>query len=284
MEFSNCIICDSKESFNIIEQVNDRFSKKDIYLIQECSCGMIMLNPRKTEEKIFKHYNLNNYHPNNRSSSMFGCLYKFAQRLNNEFKLKIIKKYFKTGKALDFGGGDGQFNAFLTKHNWLVDTYEPYIKSRLFRGKVINDLKKIETNKYDLITMFHSIEHIHKIDETLKKIKSALKKKCILIIAIPNHNAYERFFLKEKWVAYDAPRHLYHFNEKTIIMLLKKYGFQLIEKKPLLLDTFYNIIMSSQFNFKSVLKSTLLLIKSIFAIISNNDRSSSLIFTFRKYD
>ena len=102
------------------------------------------------------------------------------------------------------------------------------------------------------------------------------------MIAIPNYDAYERLYYKKKWVAYDAPRHLYHFNQNSLIRLLNKYNFKFIEKKPLYLDTFYNIIMSSNLNLISVLKSLLILIKSVFAIIRDDRKSSSLILIFKK--
>ena len=282
MEFCKCIICDSKESFTEIEKVSDRFSPSVSYNIQQCSCGMVMLNPRPNEKQIEEHYRVDNYHPQNTSTGIFGFFYKFAQILNNFYKFKIINKYLNNGKALDYGGGDGNFQVFLTKKNWSVDVYEPFLKSRNDGSDTISNIDNIKINNYDLITMFHSIEHIHQIDKSLKKIYLALKKKSILMLAIPNYDAYERIYFRKKWVAYDAPRHLYHFNQNSLIRLLQKYNFKFIEKKPLYLDTFYNIIMSSNLNLISVLKSLLILIKSVFAIIRDDGKSSSLILIFKK--
>ena len=282
MEFCKCIICDSEESFTKIEKVSDRFSPSENYKIQQCCCGMVMLNPRPNEKQIEKHYRVENYHPQNASNGFFRFFYKFAQILNNFYKFKIINKYFDNGKALDYGGGDGHFQSFLSNKNWSVDVYEPYLKSGNDGNDTINNIDNIKINNYDLITMFHSIEHIHQIDKSLKKIYLALKKNSILMLAIPNYNAYERLYFRKKWVAYDAPRHLYHFNQNSLIRLLNKYNFKFIEKKPLYLDTFYNIIMSSNLSLISVLKSLLILIKSVFAIIRDDKKSSSLILVFKK--
>ena len=282
MEFCKCIICDSKESFTKIEKVTDRFSPLESYNIQQCCCGMVMLNPRPNEKQIEAHYRVENYHPQNTSTGVFGFFYKFAQILNNFYKFKIINKYLDNGKALDYGGGDGNFQAFLSDKNWSVDIYEPFLKSEINGGNIISNIENIKINNYDLITMFHSIEHIHQIDKSLKKIYLALKKKSILMLAIPNYDAYERLYFRKKWVAYDAPRHLYHFNQNSLIRLLNKYNFKFIEKKPLYLDTFYNIIMSSNLSLISVLKSLLILIKSVFAIIRDDKKSSSLILVFKK--
>ena len=282
MESAKCIICNSDNSFKLIHKIKDRYSLSTTYQIKKCNCGMVMLNPRPKEANMKKHYNYENYHPQNRTVSIFDVFFKLAQYLNNLIKNRVIKKYFKLGNILDYGAGDGQFQKFMFKNGWSTDIYEPILKSSFCNGKIIKDIDKIKMNYYDVITMFHSLEHIHNIQETLDKLYNLLNKDGVLIISIPNHDAYERRFFKSKWVAYDAPRHLYHFNYKTIKSFLNKNRFDIVMMRGMYLDTFYNILMSLNKDIFLFFKFIGISLISIFKIIWCKEFSSSILLVCRK--
>ena len=282
MESAKCIICNSDNSFKLIHKIKDRYSLSTTYQIKKCNCGMVMLNPRPKEANMKKHYNYENYHPQNRTVSIFDVFFKLAQYLNNLIKNRVIKKYFKLGNILDYGAGDGQFQKFMFKNGWSTDIYEPILKSSFCNGKKIKDIDKIKMNYYDVITMFHSLEHIHKVNEVLSKINLSIKKDGILMIAIPNYNAYERKYFKNKWIAYDVPRHLYHFNYDSINQLLIKNNFKIVELKPMYLDTFYNIIMSVDKSMMSFVKIIYLTLISFYNIYRDNKQCSSMMLVCKK--
>ena len=130
--------------------------------------------------------------------------------------------------------------------------------------------------------MFHSLEHIHNIQETLENLYELLNQNGILIVSVPNHDAYERRFFKSKWIAYDAPRHLYHFDYKTIKLFLNKNKFDVVMAKSMYLDTFYNILMSLNKDIFLFLKFISIAIVSIFSIVWNKQYSSSILLVCKK--
>ena len=65
-----------------------------------------------------------------------------------------------------------------------------------------------------------------------------------MVIATPNVLASEIKFLSKEWIAWDIPRHLYHFSHKTLALLLKKYGWKIIDTQNMRQDTLFNIYMS----------------------------------------
>ena len=278
MEYVTCILCSSKNNL-LKEQVVDRFDKKSLYDIVKCECGMRFLNPRVPADKIAKYYQHNSYQPHYKNNSLVNLLYRIAQLFNNRFKLKTIKLFHNQGSILDYGGGDGQFANFMSKKNWNSKNYEPLLQD-------ISDLSlnenEIKSHSFDVITMFHSLEHIHNIQETLDKLYNLLNKDGVLIISIPNHDAYERRFFKSKWVAYDAPRHLYHFNYKTIKSFLNKNRFDIVMMRGMYLDTFYNILMSLNKDIFLFFKFIGISLISIFKIIWCKEFSSSLLLVCRK--
>ena len=280
MEFVNCIVCNSEKNFKLVQSVPDRFNCSNLYNILECDCGMVMLNPRPNIKQISKHYDVLDYQPHHKSNGVLDILYKIGQFFNNRSKLSIIKKYFSKGRLLDFGGGDGQFSQFMIKNKWDVMCYEPYLKKE--QNKHINSINNLDSNSFDIITMFHSIEHIHDIHNSLDKIYNLLEGQGRLVLSFPNYNAYEKRFFNERWIPYDAPRHLYHFNLDSIKKILEQKNFEIIMSKPVYLDTLYNIIMSSNKSYKRILIAPFQIVYSIYNIFINKKVASTVFLVCRK--
>ena len=280
MEFVNCIICNSKDNFKLIESVCDRFKKQDSYNILECSCGMVMLNPRPNISNIAEHYESNDYQPHYKKNNLLNLLYRIAQFINNNSKASVIGKYFKKGSLLDFGGGDGQFNSYMARNKWNSIYYEPHLEKK--DSHHIVDITELNKESFDVITMFHSVEHLHNIHESLSNIYNLLDPQGVLLISFPNYYAYEKSFFKEHWIAYDAPRHLYHFSPKSIEKLLIKKKFRIIESKAVYLDTFYNIIMSTNKIYKYLFFVPFQIIVSIYNIFMNKGVGSSILLVCKK--
>jgi len=280
MEFVNCIICNSRDKFDLIESVPDRFFNKKYYNILQCDCGMTMLNPRPDKVEISKHYMSSDYHPHNKGKKIINILYGIGQILNNKSKMEIIKKYFKQGKTLDFGGGDGQFSRFMIKNNWDAVYYEPHLEVK--KDNHINDISCLRDKAFNVITMFHSIEHIHELNKSIDEIYNLLDKDGVLILSFPNYNAYERRFFNKSWIAYDAPRHLYHFTINSMTRFLKERKFEIIRTKPIYLDSIYNIIMSSNNFYEKVFKMPFQIFFTLLNIFIDKNKSSSILLVCQK--
>ena len=98
----------------------------------------------------------------------------------------------------------------------------------------------------------------------------------LLLIAVPNLSAPERVFYGKKWAAYDAPRHLYHFQHRSLQSLCNKYKFKIIRKYSLYQDTPYNILLSmSRNSILQIIKGLLVSFYSIFRVILGGPHYSS---------
>ena len=67
-----------------------------------------------------------------------------------------------------------------------------------------------------LSRMWHVLEHVPDLIETITHIKESLKSEGVLIIAVPNHKSFDANHYGEFWAAYDVPRHLWHFSRKAM--------------------------------------------------------------------
>jgi predicted SAM-dependent methyltransferase len=109
-----------------------------------------------------------------------------------------------------------------------------------------------EGKKFNAITLWHVLEHVTDMPETLSFFKEKLNKDGVLIIAVPNHVSYDAQYYKEYWAAYDAPIHLHHFELKSMKTLVEQVGFKLQETMPMKFDSFYVSMLSEKYKTGSV--------------------------------
>ena len=99
---------------------------------------------------------------------------------------------------------------------------------------------------FDAITLWHVLEHVHALNETLAQLVSLLKPDGVLLLAVPNVESLDAQHYRENWAAYDVPRHLYHFAPDTMTRLLKKHGLALRQMLPMPLDAYYVSMLSER--------------------------------------
>ena len=108
-------------------------------------------------------------------------------------------------------------------------------------------LKDIGSDKkFDLITLWHVLEHLPNPKETIRNLKGRLNAKGLLVLAVPNLNSFDASYYQEFWAGYDLPRHLWHFSNKGLQKIIENSGFSLISKHPLFFDSFYISILSQR--------------------------------------
>ncbi|MBK8449685.1 MAG: class I SAM-dependent methyltransferase [Saprospiraceae bacterium] len=105
----------------------------------------------------------------------------------------------------------------------------------------------INLNSFDIITMWHVLEHVPNLNERLEQLKNLLKPNGILIIALPNCDSFDAQYYKNYWAGFDVPRHLWHFNPSTMESLASKYNFKLDAILPMYFDAFYVSLLSEKY-------------------------------------
>lgn len=210
-------------------------------------------------------------------------------------KLSLIQEI--SGKQqdfslLDFGCGTGDFLGYVKQHHIFAEGVEPDQHAREIARSVnnvdtysIEDSANIEPGKFDVITLWHVLEHVHELHPQIEYFNKWLKKGGILLIAVPNIESYDAKKYDKYWDALDVPRHIYHFSPKNIKQIVSQHNFVFVQQYPLLLDAFY-ISMRSEWHkgtgkFLSFLKAILTGLNS-----NLNARKtlnySSLIYVFKK--
>lgn len=182
--------------------------------------------------------------------SLFARCYNFAKGFNLKSKTSLIKRFAQNGSILDIGAGVGDLVKSLQESGVEARGFEPSAKARLLakeRGIDLHtSLDKFESNTFDLISMYHVLEHVPDVKKQKQEILELLKPNGILILALPNYESYDARYYGKFWAGYDVPRHLFHFNKKAVESLFHK-EFELIKMQPMWFDSFYVSILSARY-------------------------------------
>ena len=109
-----------------------------------------------------------------------------------------------------------------------------------------SELSEVTTKKYEVISLWHVLEHIPDFENKISDFSQKLTDDGILIIAVPNHKSYDANFYNEDWAAWDVPRHLWHFSRIGLKKKLRNHGFELVKEKPLKFDSYYVSLLSEK--------------------------------------
>lgn len=185
-------------------------------------------------------------------NSIIDKIYQAVKKYMLVKKLKWIERKIPgRGRILDIGAGTGDFLLEAKRRGWKVNGIEPNKiarKNALRKGiKLSKDARKFSSNKFDVITLWHVLEHVYDLRAQIIEIEHLLKKGGILIIAVPNYKSYDAQYYKQFWAAYDVPRHLWHFSQDSFRSLFAETSFKQTDSKPLIFDAFYVSHLSEKY-------------------------------------
>jgi len=290
MESIDCIVCGKRNTTPYIDVLDRLSNNSETFQLVKCNCNFVFLDPRPTESAISSYYQSSDYDPHNiNKNKKWDKLYNLVQSATLRWKFSKIASFYSNGNLLDIGGGNGEFASFMALKGWDV-----VLQDNITNINCINDTKGVlkvnnlemikSTRRFQVITLWHSLEHIHNINDLFSNIDRMLTNDGILIIAVPNLKAPENSFYSKNWAPYDAPRHLYHFQLETLGNLIKKSNFKIIRKYSLFQDTPYNILLSmAKFTLFQFIKGIFVFCYSILVTLLNGpDKSSSLLVICKK--
>lgn len=287
-----CLVCDN-QNISFLMDVKDHFLSGETFSLYKCnSCGLISTFPAPDESKISEYYKSEKYvSHSSKPSGLFEFAYHQVRQITLKSKAKITSKYSHGKKLLDIGCATGEYLQTCKKQGFEVSGVEPNQKAREIAlanyGLKIGDLNSLNSfspESFDVITMWHVLEHVHDINERMAKINQLLKLNGIAIIAVPNPESYDAHHYIDKWAAYDVPRHLFHFTQNALKTLAEKHGFTVREILPMKFDAFYVSLLSEKYKTgrSSVLKATMTGIKSNRKAKQQQNNYSSLIYILSK--
>ena len=292
-------------------KVPDRFGpscSEQWQLVRDPESGLIYLSPRPDETEIDTYYPSVFYDPHLSITSTR----TFRDKLYLAFRNIVLKKKAslieKSGppltfssKILEVGCSTGELLDMLRRRNGIPPEnclgFEKNSRSashaRNAFGLTINNTDFCDSSfaeKFDRIIFWHTLEHIHRINETLDKASECLGTNGVMVISLPNAGSFDATLYGKHWVAWDAPRHLYHFTPATLGKLVNRHNLEITSLRPFIPDTFYNCIYSGEnirrekggSAFPHIARGLIQGMRSAVAGTQNNELSSTLVYTVHR--
>lgn len=217
---------------------------------------MLETFPQPSLENLPQYYKSEDYISHTDAKrNLFEKAYHFVKEIALKRKLKLINSFSNNSKKLlDVGCGTGDFLKIAKENNWTVSGIEPNDDARHLANQKtggsafeVNQLLKMEAHSFDVITLWHVLEHLPKLEEQMALFKKILKPDGVLIIAVPNYKSYDATYYKNFWAAFDVPRHLWHFSKIAISKLVAKEQMRVVKIYPMPFDAFYVSLLSEKY-------------------------------------
>lgn len=227
----------------------------DVVLCNQCNF-VFTLNP-PDHKNIGRYYASDAYISHSDSNKgLFNKAYQLIRKYAVTSKKNLL--FSITGKTkgdiLDYGCGTGSFLQAMKSSGWAIKGIEADPGARQKAAALtlanIEDpsiLGELNEDSFDVITLWHVLEHVHDLQKTLDHFFRILKKDGVLVIAVPNHQSLDAAHYGKYWAAYDVPRHLYHFSPLSMEKLLNAHRFKLQKILPMWFDAFYVSLLSEKY-------------------------------------
>ena len=274
---------------SIYISTQDYFKSQEAFdLVLDSSREILITTPQPAPEDLAGYYESQAYiSHSNTQKGIVPFLYRLVQKWSLKNKTNLINSLSNhKGTLLDIGAGTGNFCETSKQNSWDVYGVEPNknareiaAKKNIFLHQSIEDFKG---QQFDVVTLWHVLEHLPDLENTITAIQKLLKPKGVLIVAVPNFNSFDAKHYKRFWAAYDVPRHLWHFSQNSMSQLFSE-NMKLLKTKPMIFDSFLVSLLSEKYKTGNsfAIKALWIGFLSNISALSTKEYSS-LIYCFKK--
>ena len=292
ISYSICPACGATAITKVMSAVDYLVSGKafDIYECGECSLRFTQDGP--DAQSVDQYYKSSDYISHSSTKKgLINRLYHLVRNITLQDKRRLILTVTQKqkGKLLDIGAGTGAFMSHMRSSGWEVTGREPDAQARananeLYKLNLLppDGFYQIEPDTYDVITLWHVLEHVHDLHGYLEQLRKILKPHGKILIAVPNYTSFDASFYKGFWAAYDVPRHLYHFSPESMFQLMNKHDLQLYTMRGMFFDSFYISMLSEKYKKGTLLRALMIALISNIKAFVNKEKCSSVIYIVGK--
>ncbi len=294
IKYTNCPVCKNDKLSHFLD-CTDHYATQEEYALYKCDhCGFIFTQDHPEESEMGRYYDVASYvSHSDTKKGIVNRIYHEARRwmLKQKHKMVVEQSGKDKGSILDIGCGTGYFLEVMQSNGWDVNGVEispsarASAQERLGKPLTSNMFDLDNDDKtYDVISLWHVMEHLHDLDRTFDLLDKKLKKGGLLIVALPNADSTDAAHYKDYWGAYDVPRHVWHFTPSTFGLLANNKGYVVENTLPMHLDGFYVSMLSEKYaGHKMSFVRGITFGKWVFVnSLKKKENSSSIIYFLRK--
>jgi len=244
MESVTCNLCGADDASALFRKKDKlKISGEEFGVVKCRRCGLLYLNPRPRQEVIARFY------PDRYSwkegLEAKSSLTRLVRGMEKRYRYHLLKGEVNkviqftgkhAGKLLDVGCGTGDrldvfrsfgFETLGVEISGSADYAAEIMKLNVRKGDLFE--ARFPDVFFDVITLYHVLEHTHDPFSVCKEVARVLKEDGRLVIQVPNADSWQYRIFQERWAAFDVPRDLYYFTPNTLKALLVKAGFEVVK-------------------------------------------------------
>jgi SAM-dependent methyltransferase len=239
-----CYQCGSRNHLPLVVAEEDLTGKPGRFTFVTCSdCGLAYQNPRLRLEYIGAYYD--DEYIAHRKKSDWGLLtplYEWAMGTHDRDKLALVRRYLSLtpdSRVLDVGCGAGTFltrareesGATVSGVDFKDLTHLPGFEQIRFHHGLFYEQSFAEA-RFDLITMWHFLEHDYDPVRTLQQARGLLAEDGRLVIEVPRLDSVSWRLFGDRWPGLQAPQHTALYSRKALLAMVSKAGLEIVEYLP----------------------------------------------------
>lgn len=230
LEPVTCALCGGADSDLVFTVPSLRLRAQNLrFDLRQCrQCGLVLLSPRPAGEAMAALYQPQHY------TAPRQKLVRHLEGLILRERVSFVRSRARGSRILDVGCGNGSFLNAMAAVRCDVHGLEPYQEALAGVPEELRSRIRCEPfeaanypeGSFDVITLWHVLEHLARPVETLQSIRKFLKSDGTLILEVPNFASHEARWLGPYWYNLDAPYHFWHFTPQTLQAAVQQAGFQ----------------------------------------------------------
>ena len=244
-EAVGCYLCGSENNDTLLIGEEDLTGKDGEFRYVTCNeCGLAFQNPRVAPSQIKDFYDSEYIaHRKKKDWGLLTPLYEHAMSKHDRDKEKLVRQFVsldEESRVLDVGCAVGTFLLFLKdKYGCQVsgvdfkDDFDfPRFEEIDFHCGFFYEQEELRAESYDLITMWHFLEHCYDPMRSLEMARGLLNEGGKLVVEVPRLDSVTYRLYKNKWPGVQAPQHTVMFDKAHFLSMVEKAGYRVTKYLP----------------------------------------------------
>jgi 2-polyprenyl-3-methyl-5-hydroxy-6-metoxy-1,4-benzoquinol methylase len=223
VENNHCLLCDRYFSA-VWAEVNQQQAV-------QCSCGFVWLRKQMTDESVERYYQAyggnTDYFTKEKLEQRERQYEQDAAWVEETLKLHSPNDHIA---ILDIGCSTGTFTKKLGvsgRKLYGIELNTGVLEAAKQNGvEIVESIEQLES--IDVVIFRGTIQHLRNPKQVLESVSKKLTTRgVIFFLATPNIDSFCAQNYRANWNLFDPLAHLYYFSDRTLTILLERFGFRM---------------------------------------------------------